>query len=115
MEDCLFWPSLKKDIWKVIKQCRACQVGKGSKQYIYIYILISKFKLYKNAKGAHQSTYGVYDGCLIAPKRIGKTKKYSLPQSIPNQSIKSTKDIEVCSINMFVQDNKLHKNKNFNL
>ncbi|RVW70079.1 hypothetical protein CK203_060875 [Vitis vinifera] len=28
VEDLFFWPSLKKDIWKVIKQCRACQVGK---------------------------------------------------------------------------------------
>ncbi|RVW74853.1 Transposon Ty3-G Gag-Pol polyprotein [Vitis vinifera] len=32
VEDRFFWPSLKKDVWKVIKQCRACQVGKGSKQ-----------------------------------------------------------------------------------
>ncbi|RVW96613.1 Transposon Ty3-G Gag-Pol polyprotein [Vitis vinifera] len=28
VEDRFFWPSLKKDVWKVIKQCRACQVGK---------------------------------------------------------------------------------------
>ena len=32
-----FWPSLKKDVWKVIKQCRACQVGKGSKQNTGLY------------------------------------------------------------------------------
>ena len=37
MEDRLFWPSLKKDVWKVIKQCRACQVGKGSKQNTGLY------------------------------------------------------------------------------
>ncbi|RVW82712.1 Transposon Ty3-I Gag-Pol polyprotein [Vitis vinifera] len=33
----LLWPSLKKDVWKVIKQCRACQVGKGSKQNTGLY------------------------------------------------------------------------------
>ena len=32
-----FWPSLKKDVWKVIKQCRACQVGKESKQNTGLY------------------------------------------------------------------------------
>ncbi|RVW83628.1 Transposon Ty3-I Gag-Pol polyprotein [Vitis vinifera] len=32
VEDRFFWPNLKKDVWKVIKQCRACQVGKGSEQ-----------------------------------------------------------------------------------
>ena len=37
VEDHFFWPSLKKDVWKVIKQCRACQVGKGSKQNIGLY------------------------------------------------------------------------------
>ena len=50
----------------------------------------------------------------------GGTPKYTQciqqpPKFVPNQSIKSTKDIEVCSISMFVQDNKLHKNKNLNL
>ncbi|RVW70926.1 Retrovirus-related Pol polyprotein from transposon 297 [Vitis vinifera] len=37
VEDHFFWPSLKKDVWKVIKQCRACQVGKGSKQNTGLY------------------------------------------------------------------------------
>ncbi|RVW54072.1 Transposon Ty3-I Gag-Pol polyprotein [Vitis vinifera] len=37
VEDRFFWPSLKKDVWKVIKQCRACQVGKGSKQNTGLY------------------------------------------------------------------------------
>ncbi|RVW14689.1 Transposon Ty3-I Gag-Pol polyprotein [Vitis vinifera] len=37
VEDRFFWPSLKKNVWKVIKQCRACQVGKGSKQNTGLY------------------------------------------------------------------------------
>ncbi|RVW58957.1 Transposon Tf2-12 polyprotein [Vitis vinifera] len=37
VEDRLFWPSLKKDVWKGIKQCRAFQVGKGSKQNTGLY------------------------------------------------------------------------------
>nr|CAN72140.1 hypothetical protein VITISV_017107 [Vitis vinifera] len=37
VEDHFFWPSLKKDVWKVIKQCRACQVGKGSKRNTGLY------------------------------------------------------------------------------
>ena len=37
VEDRFFWPSLKKDVWKVIKQCRACQVGKCSKQNTGLY------------------------------------------------------------------------------
>ncbi|RVW76445.1 Transposon Tf2-12 polyprotein [Vitis vinifera] len=37
VENRFFWPSLKKDVWKVIKQCRACQVGKGSKKNTGLY------------------------------------------------------------------------------
>ena len=37
VEDCFFWLSLKKDVWKVIKQCQTCQVGKGSKQNTGLY------------------------------------------------------------------------------
>ena len=37
VEDHFFWPSLKKDVWKVIKQCRAFQVGKGSKRNTGLY------------------------------------------------------------------------------
>ena len=44
-----------------------------------------------------------------------KTKNYSLPQNEPNQSIKSTMDIEPSPINSLVQVHKLLKNKNFNL
>ena len=37
-----FWPSLRKDVWKVIKQCRAYQVGKCSKQNTGLYTPITK-------------------------------------------------------------------------
>ena len=38
VEDRFFWPSLKKDVWKIIQQCRACQVGKGSTQNTRLYM-----------------------------------------------------------------------------
>ena len=37
VEDWFFWSSLKKDVLKVIKQYRACQLGKGSKQNTEFY------------------------------------------------------------------------------
>ena len=38
VEDRFFCPSLKKDVWKIIQQCRACQVGKGSTQNTGLYM-----------------------------------------------------------------------------
>ena len=67
----------------------------------------------KAPKRAYQSTRDVYNSHQKAPKRTRKTKNYSLPQSEPNQSIKSTKDRDVFPISKLVQDNKLHKNENF--
>ena len=34
VEDRFFWPSLKKDVWKVIKQCRAF--------LLYLFLSINK-------------------------------------------------------------------------
>ena len=48
-------------------------------------------------------------------KKEEETKNYSLPQTNPNQSMKSTMDINFSPINSLVQDNKLHKNKYFSL
>ena len=38
MEEPIFCPSLKKDVWKIIEQHRACQVGKGSTQNTVLYM-----------------------------------------------------------------------------
>ena len=51
----------------------------------------------------------MYTWCIpLSPNSTKKDRenKNSLPLSDLNQSIKSIKDIEVCSINKFVQDNK---------
>ena len=47
-------------------------------------------------------------------KKEDKTKRYSLPQTDLNQSMKSTMDINLSPISNLVQVNKLHKNKYFN-
>ena len=73
--------------------------------WLYIYIDIGKWKLYKNSK---RST-PMYTWCIpLSPNSTKKDRenKNSLPLSDLNQSIKSIKDIEVCSINKFVQGNK---------
>ena len=48
-------------------------------------------------------------------KKEEKTKRYSLPQTDPNQSMKSIMDNNLSPINSLVQVNKLHKNKYFSL
>ena len=48
-------------------------------------------------------------------KKEEKTKRYSFPQNDPNQSLKSTMDINLSPINSLIQVNKLHKNKYFSL
>ena len=47
----------------------------------------------KKPKRANQSTHDVYSSNKKAPKKEQKTKKYSLPQTESNQSMKSTMDI----------------------
>ena len=69
----------------------------------------------KTPKRADQSTHDVYSGSQKAPKKEEKTKRYSLPQTNPKQSMKSTMDINLSPINSLVQVNKLHKNKYFSL
>ena len=69
----------------------------------------------KPPKRANQSTHNVYNSNQKAPKKEEKTKRYSLPQTDPNQSMKSTMDINLSPINSLVQVNKLHKNKYFSL
>lgn len=40
MEDRFFWPSLKQDVARIIKQCRMCQLAKGKKQYSGLYSVL---------------------------------------------------------------------------
>ena len=68
-------------------------------EFLFFFISANCIKTPKEAQ-KYTQTHNVYNGRPIASKRIGKTK--TPPQSFPNQSIKSTKDIEVCSINKFV-------------
>ncbi|KAK8923695.1 hypothetical protein KSP39_PZI019139 [Platanthera zijinensis] len=37
VEDRLYWPSLKKDVARVVRHCRICQTAKGSKQNTGLY------------------------------------------------------------------------------
>ena len=66
-------------------------------------------------KRANQSTHDVYNGSKKVLKKEEKTKRYSLPQTDPNQSMKSTMNINLSPINSLVQINKLHKNNYFSL
>ena len=46
-------------------------------------------------KRANQSTHDVYNGSKKVLKKEEKTKRYSLPQTDPNQSMKSTMNINL--------------------
>ena len=67
----------------------------------------------KTPKRADQSTHDVYSGSQKAPKKEEKTKRYSLPQTNPNQSMKSTMDINLSPINSLVQVNKYYTKTNY--
>ena len=70
----------------------------------------------KNVKKRCIKVHTMYTTATIKrQKKKEKTKNYYLPQNKPNQSIKSTMDIELSPINSLVQVNKLLKNKNFSL
>ena len=40
VEDRFYWPSLKKDVVRIVAQCRTCQLAKAKKQNIDLYTLL---------------------------------------------------------------------------
>jgi hypothetical protein len=41
VEDCFYWPSIKRDVAKIVSQYCVCQLGKGRKQYTGLYTLLA--------------------------------------------------------------------------
>ena len=83
--------------------------------FFFFFLLVNKISIQSAKKGCIKVHTMYTTTANKCQKKERENKKYSLSQTEPNQSIKSTKDIDVLPINKLIQDNKLHKNKNFNL